>query len=66
MKTLPKKSNSWLALIAAVASRLFGKSVKPTADDLKKVDFRTSTQRMGIRFTDKIRNVFRSRWLKKS
>jgi len=55
-----------LGLIAAVASALFGKSPKTSIDDIKRADFKTSSQRIGVRFTDKIRNVFRSRWLKKS
>jgi hypothetical protein len=66
MKTAPRKSNSWLGLIEAFASTLFGKSPKTSVDDIKRADFKTSTQRMGVRFTDRIRNVFRNRWLKKS
>jgi len=66
MTPVRKKISSWLGLIAGVVSALFGKSVKPTTDDLRRAEFKTSTQRMGVRFTDKIRNVFRSRWLRKS
>jgi len=66
MTPVRRKLGSWLGLMAAAASTLFRKSVKPTTDDLRRADFKTSTQRMGVRFTDKIRNVFRNRWLKKS
>lgn len=38
----------------------------PGPNDLKDADFKTSTQRMGLRFTDKVRNVFRHKWLKKN
>ena len=30
----------------------------------KKLDFPTSTQRLGVRFTEKVRNHWRHRWLK--
>jgi hypothetical protein len=66
MTPVRRKMGSWLGLMASVASTLFGKSVKPATDDLQRAEFKTSTQRMGVRFTDKIRNVFRGRWLKKS
>jgi len=66
MTPVRRKIGSWLGLMAGVASTLFGKSVKPTSNDLRRADFKTSTQRMGVRFTEKMRNVFRSKWLKKS
>jgi hypothetical protein len=34
------------------------------ADDFKRADFKTSTQHLGISFSEKIRDVFRFRWLK--
>jgi hypothetical protein len=37
---------------------------KASAGDMKRMEFSASTQKMGISFTDKIRNVFRHRWLK--
>jgi hypothetical protein len=40
--------------------------LKTTPDDLKKMEFSSSTQRLGICFTDKIRDIFRRRWVKKS
>jgi hypothetical protein len=45
-------------------SSLFKKKIK--ANDLKKMDFSTSTQKIGVRFTDRIRDIFRHRWVKKS
>jgi len=57
--------NSLLGLLAAGLLSLFGKSPrKPAANDLNRADFKTSTQRMGVRFSEKIRDAFRSRWLK--
>jgi hypothetical protein len=59
--------NSFLAFVAGLVLAIFGKSpAKPTPSDLKQADFKTSTQQMGIRFTEKIRDAFRFRWLKKS
>jgi len=59
------KINSFLGLIAGWLLSLFGKSLpKPGAKDLKQADFKTSTQHLGIRFSEKIRDVFRFRWLK--
>jgi len=45
---------------------LFGKiPVKPTPEDLARAEFKTSTQRLGGRFTERIRDVFRFKWLRK-
>jgi hypothetical protein len=60
------KINSFLGFLAATLLSIFGKSpAKPMADDLKRADFKSSTQNLGVRFSDKIRNVFRFRWIKK-
>jgi len=60
------KFNSFLALFASLFLSIFGKShTRPMAADLQRAEFKTSTQRLGIRFTERIRDVFRFRWLKK-
>lgn len=57
---------SWLGFLAGVLTRLRRhRSEKITSEDLKKHDHSTSTQRLGIRFTEHIRDTFRFRWLKK-
>ena len=56
---------SFLGFIAAAIMSVFGKKQKPTAEDFQKLEFKTSTQRMGVRFTEKIRNAFRFKWIKK-
>jgi len=54
-----------LGLIAAGLLSVFGKLPPPEgSEDLRQAEFRTSTQRLGVRFTEKIRNVFRFRWIK--
>ena len=64
---LDGKRNSIFGLIAGGLLSLFGrKSAKAGLDDLKRADFTTSTQRLGIRFSEKIRDVFRFRWLRAS
>jgi hypothetical protein len=40
--------------------------LKTTPNDLKKMEFSSSSQRLGISFTDKIRNAFRYKWIKKA
>jgi hypothetical protein len=37
-----------------------------TDEDLRRHDYPVSTQRMGIRFTERIRDTFRFRWLRKT
>lgn len=60
------KISSFLGLLAGILLAIFGKSRnKPTITDLKQAEFKTSTQRLGIRFTERIRDVFRFRWLKR-
>jgi hypothetical protein len=59
------KINLFIGLLAGWLLSLFGKSPrKPVVDDLKRADFKTSTQHLGVRFSRKIRDVFRFRWLK--
>jgi len=58
------KISSFLGFLAGVFLSIFGKSrTKPTVEDFKRAEFKTSTQRLGVRFTDKIRDIFRFRWL---
>ena len=60
------KINSFIGTIAAWFLSLFGKGPgKPTTDDLSRADFKTSTQGMGVRFTERIRNVFRFKWIRR-
>jgi len=51
-----------LGLITSVYS-LFRPKV--SVSDMKKMEFSTSSQRLGVSFTEKIRNIFRYRWVKK-
>jgi hypothetical protein len=58
--------SSAFGFIMGMLSSIFGKSSrKPTTSDLQQTEFKTSTQRLGIRFTDRIRKIFRHRWIKK-
>jgi hypothetical protein len=59
------KKSSRLGFLAALAA-FFGRQSKTTAEDRRKLEFKASTQRMGITFTDKIRDAFRHKWIKKS
>lgn len=60
----PSKKASWLGSLAGLAACLPRRSRSTiTGSDLKKYDFATSTQRLGVRFTERIRAAFRFRWL---
>ena len=55
----------WLGFVGGLISRL-PKTSRPnvTCTDLKRQDYSTSTQRLGVRFTERIRNAFRLRWIR--
>ena len=59
------KSPQRLGFIAGFIMRLFGKPKNKSDEQIAKAEFKTSTRRMGLTFTEKIRNTFRFRWLKK-
>jgi hypothetical protein len=64
--SLRSKINSALGFVAGLILVFFPKSVrKPTNEDLKQVEFSASAQRLGVRFTERIRDVFRFKWLKR-
>ena len=52
----------WLLAIISIRGR---KNRKPAIEDLQRGEFKRSTQKLGMRFTDKIRDIFRVRWLRK-
>ena len=61
----PRAKALWLGLAAGLLARLFPTRL-PEIDreDLQRNDFSTSTQRMGVRFTERIRKAFRLRWIR--
>ncbi len=59
------KRNSFFGLLAGGLLSLFGRTPdKADIADLRRADFPTSTQRLGIRFGERIRDVFRFKWLR--
>jgi hypothetical protein len=58
------KSHFFSFLSAIIIGLFSNKRRKPIEDDFKRIDFSTSTQRLGIHFPDKIRDVFRFKWIK--
>lgn len=52
-------------LAAAIAALFRHEPPRVGPEDLRKYDFPTATQRMGVRFSERIRDVFRLRWLKR-
>jgi len=59
-------SGGHYGFLAGILLNMFGRKRRITSADLHKADFPTSTQRMGLRFTDKLRDAFRTRWLHKT
>jgi len=43
-----------------------GRRGKPTPADYERIEFKTSTQRLGVRFTEKIRDVYRFKWIRRA
>jgi hypothetical protein len=52
-------------LAAIVMALRGGRHRKINSKDLRDADFKTSAQGMGVSFTEKIRDVFRHKWIKK-
>ena len=62
----PSKKALRLGYLAGLVSRLSrGSRSRVTGSDLKRRNFATSTQRLGVRFSELIRATFRFRWLNK-
>lgn len=60
------KINSFFSLLAAGLLIIFGRTpAKPASKDLRRMEFKSSTQRLGLRFRERIRKVFRYKWIKK-
>jgi hypothetical protein len=59
-----RKSNR-LALGAGLLLSVFGRKPRShSADELYKKDFRPNTQKMGLCFTERLRKVWRPKWLR--
>lgn len=57
----------WLGLASIVLARVLpGRIGRVSNADLRRHDYRTSTQRMGVRFTDRLRDAFRFRWIRRA
>jgi hypothetical protein len=50
-------------LVGVFFGWLMTKKPVVTQNDVRKLDFSTSSQKMGLRFTERLRDVFRFRWL---
>jgi hypothetical protein len=63
--TEPKKK-MFTARAAGIILAVFGKlCAKMDAEELGKKDFKISTQLLGVSFSEKLRNAFRSKWLRR-
>ena len=63
---MASRKGAWLGFLAGVMSRLTHRSLpKITPTDLKKHDHPANTQRLGLRFTERVRDTFRFKWIKR-
>jgi hypothetical protein len=54
-----------IGFLAGGIAGLFGRGgLKAAGKDLKKMEFGTSTQKMGVSFTESLRDKFRRCWLR--
>lgn len=60
MKRIENCGISFLFVVSSLFKR------KTTANDIRKMEFSASTQRLGLSFTDKIRDIFRHKWMRKA
>lgn len=64
-----RQKDSHLGFLTGFLLGIFGgkgKKAKAAAvDNIKQSEFKTSTQAFGMRFTGRIRGIFRHRWLRK-
>ncbi|MBN2018593.1 MAG: hypothetical protein JW749_00015 [Sedimentisphaerales bacterium] len=60
------RKNTVIGFIAGLLASIKGKRHKVAAEDFKRMEFSTNTQRLGVRFTDRIRDVFRFRWIRRA
>ncbi|MBN1436338.1 MAG: hypothetical protein JW936_04630 [Sedimentisphaerales bacterium] len=62
MRLLPQK---WLNRVAVLGlAVLTGRNLKASSQRLRKMNFSTDTGGMGVRFSERVRNVWRNRWLR--
>jgi hypothetical protein len=60
------KKAGWLGAIAGFLSGSFRRGKLPVRQkDIQTLDFPTSSQKMGLTFSEKVREVFRFRWIRK-
>ncbi len=57
---------TWLGYAAAMLSRLPRRRRSVTATALRREDYPTSTQRLGVSFSEVIRDTFRFRWVRRT
>jgi hypothetical protein len=60
------RKGTWLGCIASVLSGFPRLRREPRSADLQRQDYSTSTQRLGVSFSDIVRDTFRFRWLRRS
>ena len=60
-----EKNSTLLGLLTGLLLKFFGKRPEFGEKELKNMEFRTSTQRIGVGFNERIRGIFRFKWIRK-
>jgi hypothetical protein len=63
-KTKPSEKSRRLGAWAGFLSFFSGRKVSATKEDVQKLDFPSNAQKIGVRFSDSLRDFFRFRWLR--
>jgi len=64
--TFAKKTSKLLGFFAGICVKMFGKCAKKQPKKPPELEFKTSAQRLGLTMTDRIRDIYRKKWIKKS
>ena len=62
---MTKIKSNILGFIASVLSKIFSKPLKADRKSMERMEFKSSTQRIGFVFAEKVRDIFRHRWLRR-
>ncbi|MEN6306585.1 MAG: hypothetical protein ABFD91_02415 [Anaerohalosphaeraceae bacterium] len=54
-----------LGWLAGLFSGWSARKIEPTQQDVANLDFPTSSQKMGVSFSEKVRDLFRLIWIRK-
>ncbi|MBN1763928.1 MAG: hypothetical protein JW860_01620 [Sedimentisphaerales bacterium] len=64
-RSMAGRQRNWRGLLSNLLLRWnLSARVRPTPENFRKIDHPANTRKIGLRFTEKLRDNFRPRWLK--